>query len=361
MRSQFLAALLLLAAPALSSPTPGKGSDCDKTVKKGQSIQKAIDKAKSGDKITVEAGTYAEQLTIKTSDITLIGKGAILVPPSKYVNNYCSGLNIDFTGTKTEAGICIQGKDIKFKTWEKEHLKVESVGEYVKNVVVTGFEVKGFNGENIAVVGGKNVQVTNNKLIDGAQYGFLTVGSKNTLAANNVVKSSKDENLLFIAMCMDDVSDAKFKENNISGYFIALCTQTPGGIQKKNTVTKCCIGPFVDPGISGAKIIGNTITHRNPACPNSVEGAGAGIILLGASNTHVEKNTIEYFKNPNGTSVGIFLSDDPVTGAKVSKNIVQYNSLQFNDFDIFNNATTTDNVIKNNKCTLFAPGLDYCG
>jgi hypothetical protein len=359
MRSQLLAGLLLLAAPVFSSPTPGKGSDCDKTVKKGQSIQKAIDKARPGDKITVEEGTYAEQLTIKKSDITLIGKGAILVPPSTYTTNYCSGLNYDFTGNATEAGICIQGKDIKLLDFVKEHRKVESVGEYVRNVVVTGFEVHGFSGENIAVVGGKNVRVTNNKLVDGAQYGFLTVGSKNTLAANNVVQSSTDA-LLFIALCMDDKSDAKFKENDISGYFIALCTQTPGGIVKRNKVTKCCIGPFVDPGIVGAKVIGNTITNRNPACPTGMDGAGAGIILYGASNTIVEKNTIEYITN-NGTGVGIFLNDDPETGAKASGNVVQYNSLHFNDFDIFNNATTTDNVILNNECTTFAPGLNYCG
>lgn len=361
MRSQLLAGLLLLAAPVFSSPTPGKKSDCEKTVKEGQSIQAAINKAKPGDTIYVEKGVYKEHLTVDKSDIKLIGKGAKLIPPSSYTPNYCSGLNVDFTGTPTEAGICIQGKDIHLLDFVKEHRKVDTVGQYIKNVVVSGFEVAGFSGENIAVVGGKNVKVTNNKLIDGAQYGFLTVGSKNTLAADNIVQSSTAA-VYFIALCMDDHSDAKFKGNDISGYYIGLCTQTSGGIVKKNKVTNCCIGNFVDPGIVGAKIIGNTITHRNPACPTAPEpnNAGAGIIIWGASNTIVEKNTIEYITN-NMTGIGIFVNDDPETGAKATGNVIQYNYLEFNEYDIFNNASSTDNVIKDNTCTLFPEGSGYCG
>ncbi|CAO2655758.1 Nn.00g045610.m01.CDS01 [Neocucurbitaria sp. VM-36] len=358
MRIQVFVALLPLVAPVFSSPTPGGGgSDCNKTVKPGQSIQKAINNARPGDKITVEAGTYAEQLTITKSDITLIGKNAVLVPPKTFTKNLCSGLNKDFAGIDTEAGICIHGKNVQLAEFKQEHRKFISAGEYVKNVAVTGFKVKGFSGENIAVVAGKNVQVTKNKLIDGSQYGFLTVGSKNTLAEANTVESSTAA-VLFIAMCMDDQSDARFKENDISGYIIALCTQTPGGEVKRNKVKNCCIGPFVDPGIQGAKVIGNTITNRNPACPSGEGSPGAGIIVWGASNTIIEKNTIEYINN-NQTGVGILISDDPVTGTKASGNVVKKNSLKFNDVDIFNSATTTDNVFANNKCTTSAPG-DYC-
>lgn len=375
MRSQVLAALLLLAGPAISSPTPGgKASDCYKTVKEGQSIQEAIHKARYGDVITVEKGTYKEQLTIKKSGITLIGKEAILVAPddkSKYTKNICSGLNKNFLGEETEAGICIQGKDIELEDFVKEHRKFKKAREYIKDVTVTGFEVRGFSGENIAVVAGTDIKVTNNKLADGPQYGFLTVGSKNTLAAGNVIESTVPPFLNFIAMCMDDQSDAKFKENDISGYFIALCTQTSGGEVIKNKVNNCCVGPYVDPGINGAKLIGNTITNRNPACPTSKtpDGpgpAGAGIILSGATNTIVKDNTIKYITygaDRNDATldvgVGIIVTDDAASGKNATGNIVKYNKLQFNDFDIFSAAAPTANVIANNKCAR-VEGLTYC-
>lgn len=358
MRGLSLAALLLLASPILGSPTPGSKNDCNKTVKPGQSIQKAINSAKPGDKITVEKGTYNEQLTITTSGITLIGKGAILMPPTKFGHNLCSGLNKDFAGKDTEAGICIHGKDVKLADFVKEHKKVISKKDYIRDVVVTGFTVQGFSGENIAVVAGKNVQITHNNLLEGPQYGFLTVGSQSTLAKNNVVTNQA---LGFIAMCMDDERDSKNVANNVAGYYIAMCTQTNGLVVKDNTITKSCIGVFVDPNIDGAKVIGNKITDRNAFCPTFPEkdNAGAGIIVFGAKNTLVEGNHIANIKN-NGTGPGILISDDSIGGvAKATGNKVKRNSISNTDIDIFTDAAAMDTVFAGNKCTTSAPG-DYC-
>lgn len=359
MRSQICTTFLLLAASVLSTPTPGgKDSNC-KTVKPGQKIQQAIDNARPGDKITVEPGTYSEQLTISKSDITLFGKqGAIITPPSTFTKNTCTGLNEDFTGQETEAGICITGKDIVLDEFNQEHRKVLSVGQYVKNVVVSGFEVRGFSGENIAVVGGKDVKVTGNTLVDGPQYGFLSTGSKNTLAEGNTVKSST---FGFIAMCMDDQFDTKFKSNDISSYVIALCTQTSGAVVKKNTVKNCCIGPFVDPGIKDATVVENTITDRSPICDTFDGSPAAGIIVNGARNTVVKNNLIQRINNNSTMGVGIFINDDAPTGLQATGTIVKQNSLEGNDFDIINNSTSTDNVLKNNNCLAekSAPG-NYC-
>lgn len=351
-----LLAALLLFVPAIATPSR---NNC-KRVKSGQSIQKAIDSAREGDRIEVEHGAYYEQLTIKTSDISLIGKGAILKPPQAFYENLCTGLAQNSKNKSTEAGICIHGKYIELAKYEKEHRKVNSIGQYIKNVHVTGFTVDGFDGENIAVVGGKDVRISNNTLNNGGRYGFLTAGSRNTLAESNIITADGpaiNDPVHFIAMCMDDHSNPQFSTNDISGYFIALCTQTSGGLVKNNKVKKCCLGPVIDPGIQGAKVIGNYISKRNPSCPKE---AGAGIVISGAIEAIVEENTIEEIHN-NGTGVGIYLADDDQSDMLALNNLVRKNILRNNDFDIFVQSNGT-NDLGNNQCdpTKSLPG-NYCG
>jgi nitrous oxidase accessory protein NosD len=356
MRFQIITAFFLLVVSVLSIPAPGQGSDCEKTVKPGHSIQSAIDSAKQGDKIIVEAGTYHEQITITKDGIQLIGKGAILLPPSTYKPNFCTGLSKSFEpeNKDTDAGICIYGRGFELAPYSRalQHRKVSKTGTYIRDVVVSGFEIRNFTGENIALIGAHNARIRNNKLVDGAQYGFLTVGSKSTQAEKNIVTSS---GLLFIAMCMDDEADAKFERNDISNYYIALCTQTPGGVVKQNTVRNCCYGPFVDPGIVGAQIIGNTISTRNAGC---LPKDGSGIAVLGAVNTLVQGNTVEGFKF-NDTALGILVIDDPVTKAGAKGNVFERNLLKANDLDIFNGAMATDNVFRGNKCEKSLP-VELC-
>jgi nitrous oxidase accessory protein NosD len=348
MRIYLSITILFFIIPIFASLTPG-GND-KKVVKYPDLIQAAIDAANPADTIVVESGTYKEQLTITTSDITLIGKEATLQPPTTFSTNICLGLNRNFANESTEAGICIQGSDVLLAAFSSQHRRFISAGKRISNVVVQGFTVQGFSGENIAVVAGENVQVSRNTLIDGPQYGFLTVGSLNTLAEHNTVGSLAGG---FIAMCMDDVRGTTHTRNDISGYFIALCTQTNGGVVKENKVKNSCIGVFVDPNIIGAQVIGNTITDRGQGCPTF---AGAGIIISGAKNTLVKQNTIENIHN-NGTGAGILVTDDPTSGA--IRNVVERNKLRNNDIDILTDAKAQDTEFIKNKCQSSAP-RDYC-
>ena len=337
--------LVALAGQACSTST----EDHSTHVKAGESIQKAINEADSGATIYVGPGTYAEQLTVDKDGICLIGSGAVLVPPAIPSNNTCSGL----AGNDTQAGICVTGSEISLAPYIAEHRKVLSVGKPVKGVSITGFEVRNFTGQNIAVVGGKGTKVTKNTLIDGSTYGFLTVGSNQTLADSNVVNST--DTLRFIGLCMDDISEAEFSNNDIYGYFIALCIQTKGAIIKKNKVSNGCVGAFVDPGIEHAKVIGNHISASNPACAK--DGPNAGIIVNGAKDSLILKNIVEGQKN-GGMAGGIVVVDDFSTPALpvASGNVVKYNILKDNDYNIFVNTTGTGNVIENNNCSTPGPG-----
>jgi len=316
-------------------------------VQPGQSIQTAIDRAHPGDRIIVRAGTYAEQLTVGKNGIQLVGRGAVLIPPPSPVLNTCSGL----AGEGTEAGICVTGKGVvlaPFDTVQKEHRKFVSVGTQVKDVWINGFQVRGFSGENIAVVGARNTLVTGNSLADGTRYGFLTVGSKNTRAGFNTVTSAAT--LRFIGICMDDLGGAVVTSNHISGYQVALCVQTARAEIRNNDVSASCTGIFVDPGIVGAKIRRNHIGGTNPDCgpPN------AGIVLFGAVNTDVRGNHIEGQTVPGGAA-GVAVVDVSASGPFASGNVVTHNVLHNNDLDLFVSSVGIGNVLKRNECATSDP------
>jgi hypothetical protein len=334
--------LLILIGNVSSSPTQDKSSV--KRVQLRQSIQAAIDTAGYGDSILVGPGTYAEQLTITTDGISIIGSGAILTPPSSLASNTCSGL----AGNNTQAGICVTGAGVVLAEYATEHRKVLSVAHPISGVLVTGFEIHGFSGQNIAVVGAQHTRVLNNKLIDGQQYGFLAAGSSNTLADGNIIASTSQ--LLFNGMCMDGISKSQLSKNQVSGYVVGLCIQTKGLHVFKNSIKDCCTGIFVDPGIDRAEISKNHISSLNSAC-----GAGlptAGVIIDGAINTRVQHNLIEG-QTHGGLAGGIVVLDDATVTpvAVASGNVIGKNIFRNNDIDLFVNSTGTRNVVKSNQCS----------
>ncbi|KAH8654214.1 pectin lyase fold/virulence factor [Ilyonectria robusta] len=318
-------------------------------VQPGQLIQDAINAASRGDRILVEAGTYAEQLTIEKDGIALVGLGAILVPPTTAVTNHCSNL----TGPGTEAGICVMGSEIDLAPFLVEHRKVLSAGEPVKDVLITGFQVSNFSGANIAVVGAQNARVTGNRLTNGHLYGFLTAGSTNTRVVDNTVVSSTK--LGFIGICMDDMA----------GHNVALCVQTPGANVQYNDVSDSCIGVFVDPSFDGVMVSHNHVSATNPSrrqLPTDVAFGTYGIILDGAINAKVWDNLIERQTN-GGLAAGLAIIDDSCINPDLSlscsrlrtktvaaANVVVQNILRDNDLDLFVNTTGTSNTIACNKC-----------
>lgn len=339
--SASLGRLALLGATLILGIATAK----DTVVKAGQSIQTAIDNAKPGDKIVVDAGTYAEQVEITKNGIYLSAKdGATIVLPSTLKTNGCSGV----AGPGSQAGICITGSDVVFDAFNGEHTPVKTVGTYVENVKVEGFTVVGF-GLNIAIVGAKNADVRKNTVKDGQAYGILTVGSISSLVTRNTVDSS---DLKFIGICMDDKSDVHVTQNVISDYGIALCVETNGADVGHNKVSNCCIGVWVDPHVDGARVTHNHISSSNPLCQPYFEGFAGGILIDGATDTDVQHNEvfgITDFGNADQTAYGIAIVDE--AGAVSSGNTVTHNTLYNNDLDILFNTTGTNNEVAHNNCT----------
>ncbi|KAH6953883.1 pectin lyase fold/virulence factor [Ilyonectria sp. MPI-CAGE-AT-0026] len=311
----------LVTASPLQNPDDSAGLQASKErhddkdcrtihVQPGQLIQDAINAASRGDRILVEAGTYAEQLTIEKDGIALVGLSAILAPPTTAVTNHCSNL----TGPGTEAGICVMGYEIDLAPFLVEHRKVLSAGELVKDVLITGFQVSNFSGANIAVVGAQNARASN---------------------------------------------------NHLSEHNVALCVQTPGANVQYNDVSDSYIGVFVDPSVDGVMVSHNHVSATNPSCrqlPTDVAFGTYGIILDGAINAKVWDNLIERQTN-GGLAAGLAIIDDSCinpdlslscsrlrTKAVASANVVVQNILRDNDLDLFVNTTGTSNTIACNKC-----------
>lgn len=375
-----LAALLLCIGSVVSHPSPTddkKGKDDEKNVirvKEKDSIQDAIKRAKPYTRIEVE-GRHKEYVTINKDGISLVGKGAKLSPPDYPAKNYCYGKVKDAAKKDTSAGICIHGKRIELIDYGDFdlHQRVKTVGDPVKDVSVTGFEVVDFDGPNVAVYGGKNTKVYENKLKGGKRYGFLTVGGTGTDASNNIVIGSAPATLLGgpIAMCMDDFNSAVFSYNELSDYNIGLCTETNGALNKNNNIHDCCIGNFIDP-VKDAKCLDNKITNWNKGCPID---AAAGISLGGAKNALVKGNYISIGLEPKfdektgvGGNAGIFVGLEQFFGVNEGNTITK-NKFGNNLADIFTDTKGT-NYIFDNECdplkaakAPFPPGTpapEYC-
>ncbi|KAJ4256207.1 hypothetical protein NW762_009285 [Fusarium torreyae] len=328
-------------------------------VKAGKKIQRALDKASPGDRIIVEAGTYEEQLVIKTDGIQLEGRpGATLIKPDKYKKNACTGITQDDKKQDTQVGICIIGYKVKLTKFITEHKRVESVERPVKGVSVTGFTVQGFSGINIAVVGAKNTHIAANKLIDAPAYGSLTLGSVNTVYTENVVTTTAGG---FIGICMDNKSDVKVRGNEVSASYIGLCVQTDGAVLEYNTLHDNCVGIFVDPGVKNVKIAHNDISNAPSACPNA-----SGITLGSAIGTVVRDNKIKGQHAVGKSGTGILIYDDnckatpqqPLSlscivlgrAVKATDNVVIRNILSDNDNDIVVLSKGKGNIVKCNTC-----------
>lgn len=87
------------AEPSVSAATPAV-----RTVHPGQSIQAAVDAARTGDTIVVEPGTYHESVLIKKQGLTLRGTGAktVIKPAS-------TGTKTGNACAKAGSGVCVLG------------------------------------------------------------------------------------------------------------------------------------------------------------------------------------------------------------------------------------------------------------
>lgn len=344
--ASFAAALVLLA---------GQSAAKEIKVKAGQKIQIAINSASPGDKITVEKGTYAEQLRIVKNNIRLVGEpGSTLVsPPQPLINtNECSGLVTSLFGFDSQAGICVFGNGAvlgDLHEGDLGHKRVTSVtgGGYVDDVQISGLAVSNFSGVGIAVVAGRRTSVIDNVVFDNPIYSILSVGSTATTIARNKAGASSTLFRDVFGIGIDDTGAASLKDNTVQGCVFGVEVMTSGTDVTSTTVSRSCFGIVAKEGVSGVHITHNTVTASDPSCADTVSN---GIGLWGASDSVISHNTVSGQSGSQvqvyGPAAGIAVFD--LVGFPARGNTVEHNTLSGNDLDI---ELTAGATVSHNKCS----------
>ncbi len=258
------------------------------SVKNGESIQKAVQKAKPGDLIRVYPGTYSETVFIDKDDITLQG----IIEEGKWPT---------LDGNK----------------------KLNDAFLYSGNgITIENFKIIKYKGNGIMGQAGNNFLIRNNWIIDTGVYGIFPQYGKNGLIEHNILSGIEDA-AIYVGMC--DNVDVRHNEvfESVAGIEIENSRHC---LVEYNTAYNNTGGilAFVTPGLPikttfDVIIRNNFITnnnHKNFGAPGSIVSgipAGTGVLIMAADDVILENNIITGNNNAGITIV------DLATGAPTAK------------------------------------------
>lgn len=291
----------------------------------GDSIQAAVDAADPGDTILV-LGTHRENVAVQTDRLTLLGVGAVILPPAVPAVHAC------FDPTEVDEavhGICVLG-DVDFHTGE--------ISRYVENVTVTGFSVRGFTGSGLLAAAASGTTFEGNVVSNNGDAGITALQSTGTRVLSNQASGSRFGIFVFAAL---------------------------GGEIVGNSVHDNCVGVFAFVDAAEFRISANGIHHNTRLCPPAIDEwpvlSGVGVLLVGARSNTISANVIVGNVPAGDTafSGGVVVASVP-DAPSPTDNVVKHNIILRNDPDIFWDETGTGNAFVDNLCrTSSPPGL--CG
>jgi hypothetical protein len=324
-------------------------------------ISAAVAKAKAGDTIQLEAGTYYDSVFVtKPLTISGVGNGKTTLRPSPHPDNFCDQAN------GASEGICAVGAlDSQGNPITSHRLK----GVHIQRLRVTGFQdagVLGFNTDGLRVNG---VWSDHN-----GGYGIARFASINSVFEYNWTQFNGEAGLYMgDSPYANSVIRYNRSDNNTFGIFMRDSTYLQAS---NNVVAGNCVGIMAlwtggeAPGDLQAghyTINDNVAAINDAACPggDAPPLSGIGIALAGTAHTNVWGNTVRNNK-PTGQSIAsggiVLISTAFAGGSDPSDNHVHGNDVRFNQpADIVWDGTGTGNQVNNNTCNKAIPNnLGWC-
>ncbi|WP_251093073.1 right-handed parallel beta-helix repeat-containing protein [Streptomyces sp. Caat 7-52] len=374
----YLACATTLAGAVLGT-TPASAAHQTLVVRPGESIQKAVNAARPGDTVLVMAGTYRENVTVKTPGLTLrgMGRATVLRPPEKKKSTPAKKTT---TAAHKKTTSTPHKKTTPAAHGKKAPLTCRQAGNGIcviggKNkalpdVTIADLRVTGFPKTGVWSMGTDRLAVERVTADDNGQWGIADEHSTRAVFRGNTARGNGDAGL-FLANNVQAEEGATNSRgtlvagNHVEGNRIGVTVRRLRNVSVlRNHVIGNCAGVFVvgdenKPKTSAVTIGYNLVERNNKYCPKTARLPylkGSGIVLTGTEKALVMMNAVTGHSGKSPLSGGIVLFKSFVGATSVRNRITDNRLADNSPADLVNQESTKSaNLFEGNACRASKP------
>jgi hypothetical protein len=337
-----VALVAVLGLMAVSAGTASASKARTWVVDPGDSIQKVVDKAKSGDTIKLKKGTYYDAVCVVKKGLKILGAGegkTVVKPPKKFRETDC---------------------------WKKEDKVSGFAFLYPEHAVeVHDLTTDGHRANGVVAFGARHgIKVSHHTGKWHDEYGVAAFESTKVVFVHNTEKGDGGEAGLYVGDTKN--AEAYLADNETSGWVLGILVRDAlHGVVKGNYTHHNCVGAMVvDTGPNDSRnraagywwLVDNKVADNHKACKGFKEGppdvSGIGIAVVGADHVEIKGNKITGHYPTGKTAIksaGVSVVSGKGFGSDHEEHVkVVDNKFERNKLDIFWDKKGKDILFHNN-------------